>query len=242
MNQGNEFTAPRSSLAFQNAYADIFINTLIRMYFWISSGLILTGCVAWFTYQAGLFQDVGLVGILVFFGIAIALIVGIHKSAQHGYTPLAVSLYFIFAAVEGALISRIFGIYTASDISLAFILTAALFGIMSVIGFTTKRDLSGIGSLLTIGLFGVVALSLFNLFADSSTIMWIVTLVAFPVFLGLTIWETKEIKKLAADAAYNTDYAASSRISIVGAVGLYLNIINLFLIILRLLSFDWLLD
>ena len=220
------------------AYSDIFVDAIIRMYFWVALGLILTGGVAWASYQSGfiLMEGVGLWGVLGLFAAQIGLIFAITYAA-HKSVPIAVALYILFAVVEGAVLSYIFGIYTPIDIWLAFILTAALFGAMSVIGFTTKKDLSGFGSVLVIGLFGVIGASVVNLFIGSSMIMWLVTIAALPIFLGLAVYETKSVKEMAMEAAYSGDAAAAPRISILGAVGLYLIIINLFLILLRIVSF-----
>ena len=133
--------------------------------------------------------------------------------------------------------SLIFGAYTNRTIVLAFGVTAGLFTAMSVIGFTTKRDLSRLGPILLFGLFGVVIVSLINIFIGSGILSWIVTLVALPLFLGLVVWQTKEVKELAQQAALDGDDQAARQIAITGAAGLYLSFLNIFLILLRIIHF-----
>lgn len=108
---------------------------------------------------------------------------------------------------------------------------------MSVIGLTTKRDLTGLGTICIIGLVGVVILGVVNIFIGSGFLSWVVTIVALPIFLGLTVYETKQVKELAQEAADKGDTRAAGTIAIVGAVGLYLNFLNIFLILLRIMDF-----
>ena len=229
---------PRSHAEFERSYANIFLDTIIRMYFWIGLGLVLTGATAWFVHWSKLLYGIGFWGFLALIGAQFGLMFATYAAAQRSIA-LGVALYFAFNIAMGATMSFIFVAYTGSDISLTFILTACLFGIMSVIGFTTKKDLSGLGSVLFVGLIGVVGVSLVNIFVDSSAIMWLVTIVALPVFLGLTVWETNKVKNLAKEAAYAGDERASAQISIISSIGLYLNIMNLFLILLRITSLDF---
>ena len=107
---------------------------------------------------------------------------------------------------------------------------------MSVIGITTKRDLSGLGTMCMIGLFGVIIAGVVNWFIGSSALSWIITLVALPIFLGLTVYQTKQVKELAQEAAMRGDERAASQIAIMGAVGLYVVFLNIFLILLRIMD------
>ena len=134
------------------------------------------------------------------------------------------------------MISTIFWTYTGNTIVLAFALTTGVFSVMSVIGYTTKRDLSGLGTMLMVGLFGLFIAIIVNIFLGSNMLSWIITLVALPIFLGLTVYETKQVKELAQEAAMLGDEQAASRIAIAGAVGLYLVFLNIFLILLRILD------
>ena len=123
-------------------------------------------------------------------------------------------------------------------IGVAFILTAGLFVAMSVVGLTTKRDLSKLGPMLIFGLIGVVVVSLINVFLlQSSMLFLLVNIVLLPIFLALTVWETKQMKELAQQAAMDGDDKAATQVAVIGSIGLYLNVLNMFIIILNLLGF-----
>ena len=215
----------------------IYTSAIARMYLWITLGLVVTAAAAWFAYQLDVLEDVGLWGYLVIVAVAIGLLFILHFSVQRLPSPITAALYLAFTAVEGVAVSYIFGAYTNETIVLAFGVAAGLFAAMSVIGFTTKRDLSKWGPILLFGLLGIVIVSLINIFVGSGLLSWVVTIVALPLFLGLVIWETKEVKEEAQEAAAIGDTKAAWSIGIIGAVGLYLSFLNIFLILLRLL--DW---
>ena len=109
---------------------------------------------------------------------------------------------------------------------------------MSVVGLTTKRDLSKLGPMLMIGLFGVIIVSLINVFLlQSSMLFLLVNIILLPIFLALTVWETKQMKELAQQAAMDGDEKAATQVAVIGSIGLYLNVLNMFIIILNLLGF-----
>lgn len=225
----------------QEAADSIFTGAMTRLYGWIALGLVTTGAVAWLSYQAGILESIlesfGLIGYLVVLGVWFAAIFGLSFAARRVPPAVAGGLYLAFTAITGLMISYIFWAYTGDTIILAFALTTGVFAVMSVIGYTTKRDLSGLGTMCFIGLIGVVIAGLVNLFIGSGLLSWVVTLVALPIFLGLTAYETKQVKELAQEAAAQGDERAASQVAIMGAVGLYLNFLNLFLILLRILDF-----
>ena len=150
---------------------------------------------------------------------------------------MTAGLYLAFTTAEGALLSGIFGSYTTETIVLAFGLTGGLFVTLAIIGHNTTRDLSGWLPMLTAGLISLVIASLANLLIGSGALSWVITIATIPVFIGLTIWETKEAKELAREAAQQDDHMAANRIAIISATGLYLNFLNLFLALLRILGF-----
>ena len=215
----------------------IYTAAITRMYGWISLGLVTTAAVAWISHLMGILNSFGLFGFLAVLGVALVLLILLHLTVHRVPSPVSAALYLAFTAVEGIAISYIFGSYTGQSIVLAFGITAGLFTAMSVIGFTTKRDLSKWGPILLFGLIGVVVVGVINIFIGSGLLSWIVTLVALPIFLGLVIYETKEVKAEAQEAALQGDATAAGRIAIIGAVGLYLSFLNIFLIILRILDF-----
>ena len=220
--------------------SQIFTSAMSMLYGWIALGLVITGAVGYVCYQAevlaGLVGRFGLWGYLGVAGVWLASI-AVLSFAAHRVPPAAAGgLYLAFTALSGLLVSYVWD-YPGDSIIAAFTLTAGLFIAMSFLGFTTKRDLSGLGMLCGIGLFGVVIASVANLFIGSGIIGWIVTLAALPIFLGLTAWDTKSVKEMAQESAMRGDERAAGRVAIMGAVSLYLNFLNLFLILLRIWDF-----
>lgn len=222
---------------FEAAGNRIYTAAITRMYGWIALGLVTTGAAAAIAYRLGVLDNVGLIGYLLILGVALGLLIAMHLTVRRAPAPVSAVLYLAFTAVMGVAISYIFGAYTNRTIVLAFGVTAGLFTAMSVIGFTTKRDLSRLGPILLFGLFGVVIVSVINIFIGSGILSWIVTLVALPLFLGLVVWQTKEVKELAQQAALDGDDQAARQIAITGAAGLYLSFLNIFLILLRIIQF-----
>lgn len=218
----------------------IFTGAMTRLYGWVALGVITTGAVAWISHQAGALESIienfGIIGYFVVLGVWIAFIFGLSFLAHRVPPAVAGGAYLVFTAITGLMISTIFWQYTGNTIVLAFALTTAVFSVMSVIGFTTKRDLSGLGTMCMIGLFGVIIAGVVNWFIGSNALSWIITLVALPIFLGLCVYQTKEVKDLAQEAAMSGDEQAASRIAIAGAVGLYVVFLNIFLILLRILD------
>ena len=218
----------------------IFTGAMTRLYGWIALGVVTTGAVGWISYQArileGIIENFGVVGFFVVLGVWIACIFGLSFLAARVPPAVAGGGYLVFTAITGLMISTIFWEYTGNTIVLAFALTVGVFSAMSVIGFTTKRDLSGLGTMCMIGLVGVIIAGFVNWFIGSNMLSWIITLVALPIFLGLAVYQTKQVKELAQEAAMRGDERAASQIAIVGAVGLYLVFLNIFLILLRILD------
>jgi FtsH-binding integral membrane protein len=139
--------------------------------------------------------------------------------------------FWIFSALLGISLATIFAVYTAESITQVFFITAATFGAMSLYGYTTKRDLTGIGSFLIMGLIGVIIASIVNIFLASSALGFAISIIGVLVFVGLTAYDTQKIKEMyyAGD-----DGTVAGRKAIMGALSLYLDFINLFLLFLRL--------
>jgi len=141
------------------------------------------------------------------------------------------ALFFVYAALLGASLSVIFAVYTESSITRVFFISAAAFGGLSLWGYTTQRDLSGMGSFLMMGLIGIIIASLVNIFLKSSGLDWIVSIIGVIVFAGLTAWDTQKIKEM---YSAHDDGTVAGRKAVMGALALYLDFINLFLMLLRL--------
>jgi FtsH-binding integral membrane protein len=224
---------------------------MIRVYNYMASAVALTGAVAWLTYQlAGgdaIVASGGAISGLTAFGQAIfnpitmiVLLLGtlglvffisfrIHK-LEAGTAWL---LFMIYSALLGVTLSTIFVSYTGTSIARVFFISAASFGALSLWGYTTQRDLSGMGSFLIMGLFGIIIASLVNLFLKSSGLDWMISIIGVGVFAGLTAYDTQRIKEMYSAA---DDADSAGRKAVMGALSLYLDFINLFLMLLRLVG------
>jgi len=145
--------------------------------------------------------------------------------------PALISIFFAYSALVGISLSSIFLLYNIGSIVVVFASTCALFGVMAIAGYTTKADLTKMGSILIIGLIGIVIASLINIFAKSGTLDFIISIVGVIIFTGLTAYDTQKIKNLAAQSDGSADF---KKLGVMGALSLYLDFINLFLMLLRL--------
>ena len=209
-------------------------NTLIRqVYAWMGGGLMVTALMAMVTISSPAILNAVFGNRLVFYGLIIGelgLVVAISGAFNRLSASMASLLFILYAALNGITMSVIFAVYTAESISSTFVITAATFGAMSAFGYLTKRDLTGWGSFLFMGLIGVVIASLVNIFTQSSTAAWVISAVGVIVFTGLTAYDTQKIKAMASAGAEGRKPA------ILGALTLYLDFINLFLMLLRLVG------
>jgi uncharacterized protein len=150
---------------------------------------------------------------------------------QHLAPATAQALFFFYAALLGVSLTPIFIVYTHGSIARVFFISAASFGALSLYGYTTQRDLSPFGSFLIMGLIGIIIASLVNIFLASSALQFVISVVGVLVFAGLTAWDTQKIKEM---YDVHDDGTVTSRKAIMGALTLYLDFINLFLMLLRL--------
>ena len=146
----------------------------------------------------------------------------------------AMMMFLVYSALNGMTLSIIFVVYTRSSIASTFFVTAGTFGAMSLYGHLTKRDLTSWGSFLTMGLFGIIIASVVNIFLKSEMVTWIVTYIGIFVFIGLTAYDTNKLKIIARQG-FN-DEETEKKVGILGALTLYLDFINLFLLLLRVLG------
>jgi FtsH-binding integral membrane protein len=134
----------------------------------------------------------------------------------------------------GVTLSVVFAIYTKTSIATCFVETAGMFGAMSLYGYVTKRDLTRLGSLLTMALIGIIIASLVNMFLANSALYWIISYVGVAVFVGLTAFDTQQLKVFAMQNVSNP--GAANRMAIVGSLTLYLDFINIFMMLLRIMG------
>jgi uncharacterized protein len=166
------------------------------------------------------------------FVVQIILVIALTAAITRLSTGAAVAIFLVYAALLGITLSAIFIVYTDASIATTFFITAGTFGVMSIFGFVTKRDLTKIGSLLIMLLIGFLLGTLLNMFLRSETIYWILTYVGIAIFVGLIAYDTQKIKRMAASGFANGRQRGG--IVVMGALALYLDFINLFLLLLRI--------
>ena len=144
------------------------------------------------------------------------------------------ALFILYAAVIGALVSGIFVVYPKSTLAASFLVTAATFGVLSVLGFVLKKDLSSFGSYLIMGAIGLFIASIVNIFLANDALSWIITYGVLAVFIGLTVYYTQKLKGWALEVSDNPEMA--SRLAVVGSLMMYVAFLNMFLSILRIMG------
>ena len=217
--------------------AELQRSFLMRVYAWMTFGLFVTAGAALATLTIPGILDLLVSNTFVFIGLIVAeLAVVIVLSAAIGkLSPAIAGLLFTgYAALTGITLSILMLVYTTSSIAVTFGVTAATFGIMTVFGYTTQRDLTKLGSLLIMGLVGMILASIVNMFLANSAIYWITTFIGILIFVGLVAYDTQKLKRMS--LTLGEDGQVAQKASIVGALALYLDFINLFLLLIRLLG------
>jgi uncharacterized protein len=222
---------------------------MIRVYNYMASAVALTGVVAWLTYQAAggdaIVVSAGRISGLTPFGqlifsapVMIALLLGtlglvffVSFRVHRLQVGTALTLFMVYSALLGVTLSSIFLTYTGVSITRVFFISAATFGALSLYGYTTQRDLSACGTSLIMGLIGLIVASLVNIFLQSSALEFVISVAGVLVFAGLTAWDTQKIKEM---YSLMDDGTVAGRKAVMGALSLYLDFINLFLMLLRL--------
>lgn len=227
-NYGRTFEEEYASISGMNAF-------ISKVFGWMFIGLLLTAGVAYYV-STNLKLVLALVtNNFLFFGLLIGeLILVATLSAR--ITKLrygtALGMFLGYAALNGVTLSMIFLVYTGSSIVSAFGITAITFGIMCIYGYFTKADLTQFRAMLTMGLIGIIVLSLVNIFLRSSGMDWFISILSLVIFLGLTAYDMQKLKAYYFGTEGNM--ALRGNLGIIGALGLYLDFVNLFLTILRL--------
>jgi len=173
---------------------------------------------------------------LVYFGMWIAMLVMawvIPARMERMSTGAMLGFFVLFSAMMGVTLAPIFIVYRLGTIVYTFFITAGTFGAMSVYGYFTKKDLTKMGSFLIMALFGLIIASIVNIFVKSGTFDWVISIVGVLIFVGLTAWDTQQVKAM---SRANLDPALADKLATMGALNLYLDFINLFLYLLRFLG------
>ena len=228
------------SIPAQRTEAQIQVNTFIRsVYNWMAIGLGLTGFTALYVSNSETLLKMIFGNQLIFFGLIIGelvLVFSLASRVNKMQASTATSLFVLYAALNGVTLSAIFLIYTRSSITSTFFICAATFVVSSIYGMVTKRDLTSMGQFMFMGLIGIVIASVVNLFVRSSGMSLIVSYIGVIVFVGLTAYDTQKLRTMALSQPAGIDGATVRKGAILGALTLYLDFINLFLMLLRILG------
>lgn len=240
-----EFRYPAQTGAGTRAEIDQGLRSyMVKVYNYMAAGLGITGVAAVATYMAAVDTSSGtqqltafghllfaspLMWVIVFAPVALVLFLSFRIQTMS--VAAAQTTFWIYAALVGVSFASLGLVYTQGSIARVFLITAATFGGMSLFGYTTKRDLTGMGSFLMMGLIGIIIASVVNIFLASSTMNWMISVLGVLIFTGLTAYDTQKIKEMYLEA---DDVAVMGRKAIMGALRLYLDFINLFLMLLRI--------
>jgi uncharacterized protein len=203
-----------------------------RVYGYMAGGLALTGIVAYAAAASGFYQAIAatpLIWIVMLapLGFVLALSFGIQRMSA----ATATVLFWLYAAVMGLSLGGVFLVFTGASIARVFFITAATYAAMSLYGYTTRSDLSGFGPFLLMGLIGIVIASIVNILVGSSTLQFAISVIGVLVFVGLTAYDTQRIKEMYLES--DTVEIADKK-AVLGALALYLDFINLFMLLLQL--------
>ena len=205
---------------------------MLGVYNYMAGGLLLTGVVAYGAAASGLYQAIaGTAFIWIVLLAPLALVMFLSFRIERMSLGTAQLTFWSYAGLVGLSLSGIFLIYTGASITRVFFIAAATFGAMSLYGYTTRSDLSRFGSFLFMGLIGIVIASLVNIFLVSSALQFAISIIGVLVFVGLTAWDTQRIKEIYIEGE---DAAIAGKKAIMGALALYLDFLNLFLLMMQL--------
>jgi FtsH-binding integral membrane protein len=240
---------PRASAATTAVFDAGLRAYMLRVYNWMASCLLLTGVVAFAIAHTSLLDAfyplvqtpfgfahrpsvLAMIAMFAPLGFVLVLSLGVNKLS----TSAAQALFWAFCAVMGASLVNIFLIYTSESIVRVFFITSATFAATSLYGYTTKTDLSRMGGFLMMGLFGIIIASLVNLFFHSTAMQFAISIIGVVVFTGLTAYDTQRIKGSYLQFAYAEGTDGANKRSVYDALSLYLNFINLFMMLMQLLG------
>jgi len=207
-----------------------------KVYRWMGLGLLITALTAYFVVNTESFVYALATNSFLFYGLLIAefgIVIYLSARIQKMSAEAATAAFIIYSAINGATLSLILLMFTGASVASTFFTTALTFGVMSAYGYFTKRDLTTMGSYLFMGLIGLIIASVINIFWANSTMYWIISYVGVLLFVGLTAYDTQKIKKMSIMA---DGVQVRQKVAIIGALMLYLDFINLFLMLLRILG------
>ncbi len=210
---------------------------MLNVYNWMAIGLALTGIISYLVYSSDELLQIFVYNRIVFFvlmGAQLLVVIGMSALINRIPSMVAMMLFFLYAALNGLTFAVLFVIYTKSSIFSTFFICAAMFATFSVAGTVLKMDLTRFRSFFFMGLIGIIIASVVNIFLNSSALYWIISIAGVVLFTGLTAYDTQKIRKYA--STVDVDSEDGKKGSIFGALNLYLDFINLFLFLLRILG------
>jgi len=230
------------SVPFKATQTDVQVrvNSFVRsVYNWMGAGLALTALVAYYVASSEAAMRFIFGNRMIFFGMIIgelALVFYLSARVQKIQASTATFLFILYAALNGATLSFIFIAYTQSSIASTFFVCSATFVVCSIFGWVTKRDLTSMGGFLFMGLIGIIIASVVNMFIRSSGMSMVISYIGVLVFVGLTAYDTQKLKSMALSQPAGLDAGVIRKGAILGALSLYLDFINLFLMLLQILG------
>ncbi len=210
---------------------------MVRVYNWMGAGLAMTGGVSWYVSTSETILNLLVTQPILFFGLLIAelgLVFYLAARVMQMDVGQAMGVFFLYAGLNGVTLAPLFLLYTTASLASTFFVTAGMFGAMSFYGYTTKKDLTSLGGFLFMGLIGIIIASVVNMFLHNSMLYWIISYAGVLIFVGLTAYDTQKIKETNILGNEGTD--EDTKEAIRGALTLYLDFINLFLMLLRIMG------
>ncbi len=210
---------------------------MTKVYNWMALALFVTGIVAYITATTPQMINYIVSSKLLFYGLILGelgLVIYLTAAIRKMSQTTAIASFLIYSVLNGLTLSVIFLVYTTSSISTTFFVTAGTFAAMSFYGYTTKKDLTSIGNMAFMALIGIIIASIVNFFLKSEMMYWIITYLGVAIFVGLTAYDTQKLKEIGSRGF--SDQENMEKMSVLGALTLYLDFINLFLFLLRILG------
>ncbi len=209
-----------------------------KVYGWMSCALVITAAVAMWAVSTPsvinlIFPGTSNIPFYVLIAAEFGAVIYLSARIDRMSAETAGIVFLLYAVLNGLTLSMVFLIYTSSSIASTFLVTALTFGVMSAYGYMTKRDLTSIGNMAFMALIGLIIASVVNMFMQSEMMYWIITYAGVLIFVALTAYDTQKIKRM---AAFDDNQEVSKKKSIIGALTLYLDFVNLFLYLLRFLG------
>ncbi|WP_319756165.1 Bax inhibitor-1/YccA family protein [uncultured Sphaerochaeta sp.] len=210
---------------------------LKNVYLWMTAGLGLTALISYFVASnPALLQALvgNMMGFLLLVIGQFALVFYLTARLDRMSQASAIGAFLAYSALNGIMLSTIFIVYTGAVIYKSFLTAALMFAGMSLYAMTTKRDLNRIGSYLVMGMWGLIGTMVLNMFLGSSDLDYLISFAGVAIFLGLTAWDTQKIVRWNQSYGTDIDEETFTKLSIIGALSLYLDFLNLFLFLLRI--------